>query len=106
GDILGDHGRAPGRRVGARVRDRPARRRRQSGPRLDPDLGEASMYGTLKDQLTAELEEIRGAGLFKAERRITTPQSSHISASAPDGSAREVLNFCANNYLGLADHAE
>ncbi len=64
------------------------------------------MYGTLKDQLTAELEEIRGAGLFKAERRITTPQSSHISASAPDGSAREVLNFCANNYLGLADHAE
>src|SRR6185312_16841657 len=105
GDILGDHGCAPGRRVAARVRHRPARRRRQSGPRLDPDLG-GSMYGRLKDQLTAELEEIRGAGLFKAERRITTPQSSHISASAPDGSAREVLNFCANNYLGLADHAE
>ena len=61
------------------------------------------MYSALKDQLAAELDEIRAAGLFKAERRISSPQSSHITAGSLDGPSRQVLNFCANNYLGLAD---
>jgi glycine C-acetyltransferase len=48
------------------------------------------------------LEEIRSAGLYKQERVITTPQG--VAIRVQDG--REVLNFCANNYLGLADHPE
>ena len=50
----------------------------------------------------AELDAIREQGLFKAERVITGPQSAEITLA--DGST--VLNFCANNYLGLADHAD
>ena len=50
----------------------------------------------------AELAEIQAAGLFKAERVITSPQSAEITLA--DG--RTVLNFCANNYLGLADHPD
>ncbi|EMY34314.1 2-amino-3-ketobutyrate coenzyme A ligase [Arthrobacter crystallopoietes BAB-32] len=64
------------------------------------------MYSALKEQLAAELDEIREAGLFKAERRITSPQSSHITAGGPGAEPAEVLNFCANNYLGLANHPE
>jgi len=55
-----------------------------------------------RDRLAAELESIREQGLYKAERIITTPQSAAIKTSE----GREVLNFCANNYLGLADHHE
>jgi len=54
-----------------------------------------------RDRLTAELDSIREQGLYKTERIIATPQSSHIRTN--DG--RDVLNFCANNYLGLADDA-
>ena len=55
----------------------------------------------IREQLRGELEEIERAGLFKRERQITTPQSAHIETTT--GAA---LNFCANNYLGLADHPE
>jgi len=55
-----------------------------------------------RDRLAAELDSIRDQGLYKTERIIATPQSAQIKTT--DG--REVLNFCANNYLGLADHPE
>ncbi|MGB4857757.1 MAG: glycine C-acetyltransferase [Dokdonella sp.] len=55
-----------------------------------------------RDRLLAELDSIREQGLYKTERIIATPQSATIRTS--DG--REVLNFCANNYLGLADHPD
>jgi glycine C-acetyltransferase len=58
------------------------------------------MFTRVRDELSAELEEIRSAGLFKPERVIITPQQATVKVS--DG--REVLNLCANNYLGLADH--
>lgn len=54
--------------------------------------------------LSAELQAIRAAGMYKAERVITTPQGATISTLASDGSAHQVLNLCANNYLGLSSH--
>jgi glycine C-acetyltransferase len=59
------------------------------------------MYGTIQNELQQELEAIKSAGLYKKERVITTPQSASI---ATDG--KEVLNFCANNYLGLSSHPD
>jgi glycine C-acetyltransferase len=58
------------------------------------------MYGTLKPQLEKELKSISSAGLYKTERIITGPQGAEITTD--DG--RKVLNFCANNYLGLSAH--
>ena len=58
------------------------------------------MYGEFKSFLQAELDGIREAGLFKNERNIASPQSAEITLE--DGS--RALNFCANNYLGLADN--
>ena len=58
------------------------------------------MYGKLKDHLKAELAEIESAGLFKKERIITSPQEAVIKISTGE----EVINFCANNYLGLSNH--
>ena len=58
------------------------------------------MYGKMKEFLAQELENIKAAGLYKNERIITTPQSADIKVNAGQG----VLNFCANNYLGLADN--
>jgi len=55
--------------------------------------------------LTAALAGIEAAGLYKRERLIATPQSSDIEVSE-DGQTREVINFCANNYLGLANSPE
>lgn len=60
------------------------------------------MFEKVKHGLQAELDAIRDAGLYKKERIITTPQAARISVA--DGS--EVLNFCANNYLGLSSHPE
>ena len=56
---------------------------------------------TIKDDLTATLQEIRDAGLWKDERQLTSPQQAHITTTKA-----EALNFCANNYLGLADHPD
>jgi len=58
------------------------------------------MYNTLKPALVQELKEIKEAGLFKSERIISSPQAADIRLS--DG--KEVVNFCANNYLGLSSH--
>jgi glycine C-acetyltransferase len=64
------------------------------------------MYSAIKNQLRAELDDIRTAGLYKTERRIDSAQASHITAGQIGESGSPVLNFCANNYLGLADHPE
>lgn len=58
------------------------------------------MYDTLKPKLEKELKEIVDAGLFKKERVITSPQSAEITIAG----GQKVLNFCANNYLGLSSH--
>jgi glycine C-acetyltransferase len=60
------------------------------------------MYGSMKDYLQGQLTEIRDAGLEKPERVITSPQGNWITTSA----GQRVLNLCANNYLGLANHPE
>lgn len=60
------------------------------------------MFGQLQQQLQQELQEIKDAGLYKNERIIASPQGAVIRLS--DGS--EVINFCANNYLGLSSHPE
>ncbi|MEE1208010.1 MAG: glycine C-acetyltransferase [Muribaculaceae bacterium] len=59
------------------------------------------MYTDFKSHLQKELADIREAGLYKNERIITTPQAAGIHVEGQD---QEVLNFCANNYLGLADN--
>jgi|TARA_B110000263_G_scaffold150417_1_gene130532 glycine C-acetyltransferase len=60
------------------------------------------MYGKLQGQLQAELSNIQEEGLYKKERIITNPQGASIRVSTGE----EVLNFCANNYLGLSSHPE
>ncbi len=64
------------------------------------------MYSAIKDQLQQELDDIRSAGLFKTERHIDSPQANHIKAGQIGQDSTDVLNFCANNYLGLADHPD
>ena len=58
------------------------------------------MYNSFKKQLQKELSEIKKAGLYKEERVITTAQGTDIDTTKN----KNVINFCANNYLGLANH--
>jgi glycine C-acetyltransferase len=60
------------------------------------------MFGAFQQHLQKQLADIRAAGLYKSERVITSPQDAHIRV----GSGGEVLNMCANNYLGLAEHPD
>lgn len=60
------------------------------------------MYGGIKDYLQAELNSIKESGLYKKERIITSPQGAEITINTGE----KVLNFCANNYLGLSSHPE
>ena len=60
------------------------------------------MYGNIQDHLKQEIENIKSAGLYKSERIITSAQDAVIKIST----GQEVINFCANNYLGLSNHPE
>ena len=60
------------------------------------------MYGSIQQHLQKEIQEIKDAGLYKKERVITSPQGAVISIET----GQEVINFCANNYLGLSSHPE
>src|SRR4029453_5269813 len=59
-----------------------------------------AMIANFDEQLSQTLEDIKSQGLYKTERVITTPQDAHIAITG----GKRVLNLCANNYLGLADH--
>jgi len=60
------------------------------------------MYGNIKEHLAKEIQEIKDNGLYKNERIITSPQGAVIKISTGE----QVINFCANNYLGLSNHTE
>ena len=60
------------------------------------------MYGKIKEHLQNEIQEIKDNGLFKKERIITSPQGAEIKISTGE----TVINFCANNYLGLSSHPD
>ena len=59
------------------------------------------MYGKIQHHLQKELQTIQDNGIFKKERIITSPQGAEITVNG-----KTVLNFCANNYLGLSSHPE
>ena len=96
----GDHAPLPRGSVRGSVRGDPHRGDGQGAPALD---GRAVTTETVRPALAAELEEIRDAGLEKPERVLTSPQRARVRVRGREG---DVLNLCANNYLGLADHPE
>jgi glycine C-acetyltransferase len=64
-------------------------------------------YGKIKEFLQGELKNIKEGGLYKEERYIHTPQGADVKVEYPEGAPlQEVINFCANNYLGLSSHPE
>src|SRR5689334_1400058 len=69
-------------------------------PKAEMAVLHSRMHVNVADQITSTLEDIKAQGLYKTERIITGPQNAEISIA--DG--RRVINLCANNYLGLADH--
>ena len=62
-------------------------------------------YESLRKAVTEQLREIRAAGLYKTERQVLGPQGAEIRVAQGQGQG-EVLNLCANNYLGLANHPD
>src|SRR5208337_1904190 len=70
--------------------------------RVASPAGSPPMDANLLQHLSAETAKLVESGLFKKERILTSPQSARIRVEG----GREVLNFCANNYLGLADHPD
>lgn len=62
------------------------------------------MYSNVQKRLAAELQQIEESGLFKKERIITSPQGADITVNVPGKGTLNVVNFCANNYLGLSSH--
>src|SRR5947209_15385262 len=71
-----------------------------NNPHPHPFRSPRAMAYTIQSHLQTQLREIESAGLLKRERVITSPQQSHIRVTT---SATDVINLCANNYLGLAD---
>ncbi len=61
-------------------------------------------YRVVRDRLRDDLDQLRAEGLFKTEAPLSSPQAATITVADEHGGTREVLNLCANNYLGLADH--
>ncbi len=61
------------------------------------------MFGDMRETLQSEIDELRVASLYKSERVIVSPQGAVIGVATPEGGMRKVVNFCANNYLGLAN---
>src|SRR5439155_4196343 len=96
-------------RVSARARARPCARACacpcprwvRAASRCSVRARRRDMYGRAKEIHSQTLREIRDAGLEKKERQLTGPQGAEIRVAE---SARPVLNFCANNYLGLSSH--
>lgn len=78
---------------------------RCNGPNLlrsvGSETGQLPQEDSLKRVLTVALNDIHQAGTYKQERLITTPQASEVAVEGVDG---HVVNFCANNYLGLSNH--
>ncbi|WP_299203765.1 glycine C-acetyltransferase [uncultured Amphritea sp.] len=64
------------------------------------------MHNQFQEHIALQLAEIEAAGLFKRERLITSPQSAHVGVAQESSPEKQVLNLCANNYLGLAQHPE